>query len=325
MSLFAAFTLMALGAAPQSGDVITAKETVTISLPVEASVGGLEIMVDDVATAVTGAADATLARVRGASLGYAPAPGYSRVLRADLVEASLQAALPGLVIEVTGAKRCRVSPLVMTVKGVEIQAEAASAVRKALSGLDANAQPEGVVTDLQFPGGDVEPRLVARFTPRSVQPGLVTVPVQVWFGDRLYRTISVSYRVSIWRRQAVLRRAVNVGEALNAGLFEVKRVPIEQARGLQALGIDEVAGSIALKPMRAGSAVLERDVHREVIIRKGDNATVEVSKGAVRVTDVGIVQIDGRMGERVRVQLRSTGRELIGVVRGPQLVEVKIQ
>ena len=41
-----------------------------------------------------------------------------------------------------------------------------------------------------------------------------------------------------------------------------------------------------------------------------------------RVCVVGAL---GRMGERVRVQVRSTGRELVGVVRGPQLVEVMIR
>ncbi len=48
-------------------------------------------------------------------------------------------------------------------------------------------------------------------------------------------------------------------------------------------------------------------------------------KGSVKVTDVGLAMADGRMGERVRVQLRSTGRELIAQINGPRTAVVKIQ
>lgn len=319
MGLLAALTLMTLGGGPAPA------ADVTVTLPAAATVGGLEIHVADVATTVTGADAATVAKIKSASLGYAPAPGYSRVLRADLVQASLRSALPGVRIEVDGAPRCRVSPSIVTVTGLEIQAAALAELRGTLVGLDASAKPEGAVTDVMLPGGDVEPRIVVDHTARSVQAGRVTVQAQIWFGDRLYRTVSVPFRVSIWRRQAVLRRAINPGDSLHAGLFEVKRVEVDDARGMQALRMDQLAGAVALKPMAAGTAVNERDVHREVIAHKGDQATVQLVKGAVRLTDVGVILADGRMGERVRVQVRSTGRELIGVVRGPQLVEVMIR
>lgn len=319
MALLTNLSLALLGALPAGG------ADVEISLPAAASCGGLEIHVEDIAAAVTGLDPEAVARVKAASLGYAPAPGYSRVLRADLVEASLRAAMPGVSVEVTGAPRCRVTPRTVVIKGSEVQAVAATELRKALVGLDASADLEGVVADIELPSGEVEPRIAAALPTRTIQPGLVNVQAQVWFGDRLYRTVSVGFRVKVWRRQAVLRRAVNAGDSLHAGLFEVKRVPIEDAIGLQALALDELAGAVTLRPLPAGGPVLERDVHRQVVVDKGDLVTVQLSKGAVKVTDVGVVVAEGRMGERVGVQLRSTGRQLIGVVRGPQLVEVKIQ
>ena len=178
---------------------------------------------------------------------------------------------------------------------------------------------------MRAPGGEIEPRIVVGDLPRIVQAGRTIVPVQVWFGDRLYRSVTVPFQVSIWRRQAVLRRAINVGDSLHAGLFEVKRVEVGDALGMQALGMDQLAGAVALRPMAAGSAVVERDVHREVIAHEGDHATVQLIGGSVRVTDLCVILADGRMGERVAVRLRSTGRELIGIVRGPQFIEVKIK
>ncbi|MEE2939859.1 MAG: flagellar basal body P-ring formation chaperone FlgA [Planctomycetota bacterium] len=319
MGLLTALALMTLGGgASQAADV-------TVTLPATATVGGLEIHVADVATAVTGADEETVARIRGASLGYAPAPGYSRVLRADLVSASLRAALPGVHVTVDGASRCRVSPTVITVRGSELQAAATAAVRRTLVGQDAEARPAAEVADVLVPGGATEPRIVVGELPRIVQAGRTVVPVQVWFGDRLYRSVTIPFQVSIWRRQAVLRRAIDAGESLHAGLFEVRRVEVSDALGMQALGMDQLGGAVALRPMTAGSAVIERDVHREVIAHKGDHATVQLIGGSVKVTDLCVVLADGRMGERVAVRLRSTGRELIGIVRGPQSIEVKIK
>ena len=297
---------------------------VSVSLPTEATSSGLEIVAGDIAT-ITGDDAAVVARVRTASLGYAPAPGYSRTLRADLVQASLRSALPGVELHVTGAPRCRITPAVVVLSGKAIQAEAATALRASLVGLDANAVPEGDVPDLSVPRGVHEPRLVPKLGELNRSPGLQQVPVEIWLGDTLFRSIHATFRVSIWKRTAVLRRAVNVGDQLHAGLFEVKRVALQEAKGLQALRRAQLGGAVALRPLPAGSIVVERDVFREVIVKRGDQLTVQVMKGVVKVTDVGIAKADGRMGERVRVELRSTGRELIAEVSGPRSAIVKIQ
>lgn len=313
MTLLAIATLVCFGA----GDV-------SVVLPNTASSTGLEIFVSEIAE-VKGDDPALVARVKAASLGYAPAPGYHRTLRADLIEASLQSALPGVDIDVSGAPRCRISPATQVIEGASITDIAATALRTTLMGVDASAKPEGKVPDLEIPSGSVEPRIVAALREKEIYPGLRAVPVEIWFGDRLYRTLHVQFRVSVWQRRAILRQAVNVRQALHAGLFETKRVGVDSARGEQALSMSELAGAIALKPMAAGSIVFERDVFREVVVRRGDQVTVRVKKGSVNVTDVGVVQADARMGERVSVVLRSTGRELIAAVKGPRSVEVTIQ
>lgn len=313
MGIFTATALMVLGGG-----------SVSVNLPLEATSSGLQLAVGDIAT-ITGEDPALVARVRSASLGYAPAPGYSRVLRADLVQASLRSALPGIELLVTGAPRCLITPAVTVLSGKAIQAEAAQALRAALLGIDASAVPEGNVADLQVPKGLVEPRMVPKLGDLNRSPGLQLVPVEIWLGDSLFRSVHVSFRVSVWKRSAVLSRAVNVGDRLHAGLFEVKRIALGEARGLQALSQAELGGAVALRPIPAGSIVIERDVHREVIVKRGDRLTVWLQKGAVKVSDGGIALADARMGERIRVQVGSTGRELLAEVDGPRSAVVKIQ
>ncbi|MEL6428162.1 MAG: flagellar basal body P-ring formation chaperone FlgA [Planctomycetota bacterium] len=322
IALFLALLLGApLGLARSGGE---ADATVSIELPADARSSGLEIHVADVAK-VTGTDAALVARVAAASLGYAPAPGYSRTLRADLVLASLRQSLPGVPVAVVGAPRCRVTPAVRTYPGSELRAVAAEAMRGTLNGVDAEARPTGEVPDVQVPESTVEPRLVAVPDRGAVHPGRRNVQVQIWLGEQLYRTVHVSFEVQVWQRSAVLRQAVDVGTRMHAGLFEIKRVPISEAGGLFALPTDQLAGALAKRPIAAGAYVTERDVHREVVIERGALVTVCVRKGAVEVSDVAVAAADGRMGERVEVALRTTGRTLVGVVKGPQLVEVVIQ
>ena len=257
--------------------------------------------------------------------GTHPAPGYHRTLRADLVEATLEGAFPGVDIDVTGAKNCRVAPVVEIVAGARLVEVAAGAMRGALRGLDAEAKPEGEVKDFEISKGQAKPRLVPKVTDASILPGLRSVPVEVWVDERLYRTVHVEFRISVWQRRAVLKRAVAPGEALHAGLFENKRVPLTESADLQALGREELGGAVALKALAAGSFVTESDVHREVVLRRGDTVTVRVKKGTVQATDVGVVMEDGRLGDRVRVILQSTAKELYGTVRGKRTVEVTIR
>lgn len=311
MMLLTALSLLTLGG-------------VSVELPAASTSKGLDIQVAEIA-AVTGDDPELVARVEAASLGYAPAPGYHRTLRADLIQSSLRHALPGVDIRVTGAPRCRVSPGVQIVKGIDLQAAAATRMREALAGLDAEAKVTGPLNDVSVPTSDQPPKIVVPPLTGSTFPGLRNVPVEVWLDGRVYRTLSVTFQVSIWQRRAVLSRAVSAGEPLHAGLFQIKRVAVDGAQGMLALDTTALAGAVALKALPAGISISERDVHREVVVRRGDHVTVRVVKGNVAVSSLGVARADGRMGERLSVVLEATGRELSAIVRGPRSVEVKIQ
>jgi len=218
-----------------------------------------------------------------------------------------------------------VTPEVEVVKGIDVRAAAASALRRSLAGLDADANPAALPADLQIPRGNSAPRIVVPPMSGSTFPGVRSVPVEVWLDGQLYRTLAATFNVSIWQRRAVLKRAVSKGEALHAGLFKLERVAVSDAVGMQALPMDALGGAVALNPLPAGASISERDVHREVVVRRGDRVTVRVVKGGVAVSDLGVAQDNGKVGERVEVLLASSGRELTATVRGPQNVEVRVQ
>ena len=83
---------------------------VTVSLPMEADVHGTEILLGDVAT-ISGEDAAEVSAVEGLSLGYAPAPGYSRLLQRHRLEQLVDRKLPDVVIAFRGEPACRVHGL----------------------------------------------------------------------------------------------------------------------------------------------------------------------------------------------------------------------
>jgi hypothetical protein len=76
----------------------------TVTLPVDAKVKGTEIELGELCL-VAGLDGELVARVRALELGYAPAPGFSRLLTAERIRAELARALPGVEIRVTGESR----------------------------------------------------------------------------------------------------------------------------------------------------------------------------------------------------------------------------
>ncbi|MGD2016505.1 MAG: flagellar basal body P-ring formation chaperone FlgA [Planctomycetota bacterium] len=297
---------------------------VTVVLPAEAQSTGLEISVDEIAQ-VQGDDQDVVARIREASLGYAPAPGYHRTLRADLLHAALRRSFPEVDLTFAGSPRCVVSCATTTIDGATITAEASKALRASLAGADAEARPILDLPDLIVPAASSAPRLVVSHRPDLLFPGTQEVPVEIWIGERLYRTVRVRFTVTIWQRQAVLKQAVPAGTQLIPAMFKVVRTPVTTGGGLQTLELPELSGAVANRALAGGSPVQERDVKRVTLVKRGDLVQVVVRSGGVVVKDVGEAQSNGRMGERVRVVLRSSGRELLAVVRGAKSLEVKLK
>ena len=75
---------------------------ITVTLPAEASVEGSEITLGQIAT-ITGADPEEVARIAAIELGYAPSPGFTRVVQGWKVEAQLET--KGVTVTVGDAAR----------------------------------------------------------------------------------------------------------------------------------------------------------------------------------------------------------------------------
>jgi flagella basal body P-ring formation protein FlgA len=297
---------------------------ITVTLPAAQSVAGTELELGAVAT-VTGTDQALVERARKVRLGYAPAPGYSRVLQRDLLAQELRSAL-GLDVELHmgGATACHVTPLTEDIDGDAVAGEARRAIAAMLTGREVELTLARPVADLVVPAALEASSLRARPLERALRPGRRSVAVDVLVDGAPWRTVWTTWDVAEWTTVPALVTDVARGTTLSAGHFAPKRVPVGAAGAPAPLAASAYGHAVAARDLRAGDVVEDDDVQRVKVLSKGDLVSVEVVKGAITARALGEVQREARVGDRVSVVLRSTGREVTGVVLSRDLVRLRL-
>ncbi|HEY4544798.1 MAG TPA: flagellar basal body P-ring formation chaperone FlgA [Pedomonas sp.] len=119
---------------------------------------------------------------------------------------------------------------------------------------------------------------------------------------------------------AVLSSAVQAGEIISASDLETQAVDARKARG--ALGMEEIAGLEARRPLSAGAPVRAHDLRQPNLIKKGQAVTMVVSHGNLTIAAKGKALEDGSKGSIVRVQNINSNQVIQGEVTATGLVSV---
>jgi len=300
---------------------------VTVTLPPAATVRGTELLLGDVAS-VRGDDPAEVERVRAISLGYAPAPGYSRVLHPVRIEQLVRGRIRDFAVEFAAAGPVRIVPETQVVTAAEIEAAARAALEAdpaslASGGARVASRLVAPARDLEIPAGDAPCRLDAALARGGLRPGALRLPVRVLVDGELYRTVWTDWQIELWEERPVLARDVRAGERIDASLLTVERVPLAAA-GPQALGAEKVVGTEARRDLRAGQPLTDADVLRPTLIESGDSLLLEVKNGNVSVRVPAVARQSGALGDSIQVELADGSRKLNGTVASKKLVEIDL-
>jgi flagella basal body P-ring formation protein FlgA len=288
---------------------------VTVTLPPEAKVKGTEIELGEVCL-VTGADAALVERVRALELGYAPAPGFSRLLTAAHLAAELARALPEVQASVVGEKTCRLWPELEELVAPALEEAVRVELARAFAGREASFTLAESITPVKVPRGEGAARLLVRPLPAVGASGSLRVPVEVLVDGTRYRTVHTSWRIELWETRPVLTRAVRAGEALDPGLFARARVPVVASAAGEALDPRQVLGAVARRDLRPGEAVTSHDVHRPPAIQAGATLSLRIKKGAVEARVSAVALETGSVGDRIRVKTADGRQELVATIVG---------
>jgi flagella basal body P-ring formation protein FlgA len=294
----------------------------SVELKPEAKVRGTELQLGEIA--LVKSEDAELAeRARLLSVGYAPAPGFSRRLDQWSLRRELQQVFQGVELEFGGAEACRIVPETQTVTSADLVAAARAELVSAFAASDVTYELQAEANDLEIPVGRSARTLNAQIDQNIPASGILAVPVEVRIDGELYRTVYTNWRVETWREVPVLVRDVSVGESLNTSLFRRDRVRIGVVNAGAHLTERAADGAVAVRNLRAGAVVASRDVRRPRMVRRGDTVQLEVRKGNIRATSSAVATDDGFLGDKIRVVTRNQN-ELRAVIVGRELVSIDL-
>jgi flagella basal body P-ring formation protein FlgA len=88
---------------------------------------------------------------------------------------------------------------------------------------------------------------------------------------------------------------------------------------------EDVVGNVAQRTVGAGEVLLPATARPPPLVRRGQTVTLVARAGTLLVRTAGVVEADAGRAERVRVRNTSTGREVEGIVRSGDTVEVALE
>jgi len=296
---------------------------VTVTLPAEAEVRGTTIELGAIAQLQGPAED--VARLADFELGYAPGPGYTRLLERDLLQARLASQLPGVKLSWAGSDSCRVAPLTETISGLKMTELARVELSRLFSGEDIELSLERGAQDAIVPAGEQPATLVPVLQGRTLRGGTWSVPIQVLVDGSVYQTVWTSFDVAFWQTRPVLAMPVPRGTALEPAMFEERRVRVHgSSQGGPILQPSALEAAIAVRDLAAGMAVTATDVQRPMVVQRGDLLTLEVRRGNITARTKVYARTSGRTGERIPVLSQENGREMRALVISSEIVRISL-
>ena len=297
--------------------------TVTIQLPTNAEVRGTSIQLG--ALAQVASEDAALAEaVRAFELGNVPAPGYNRVFQSVLIQRDLEAAFPDTTFAFAEHVNCRVAAAVQRVGADSLRAAALDALKKRFRGKDAEFTMTANLGEARVPMGVEGTTLAASLKREGTRPGLWSVPIDVLVDGAVYQTIWTTWKVELWENRRVLVRSVTRGDIITPDALETRRVKVDVHTTDPDIPAIALNGSMAKRNIDAGALVSLRDVERPIVVRRGDMINLEVRKGGITAKTVATAGQDGRVGDTIRIQTHSTGRELAATVVSKDVAQIEL-
>lgn len=294
---------------------------VTVTLPAEARVAGAEIRLGAIAR-VEGEDPAEVARVRALELGYAPSPGYSRLLARWKIEQQASEGLPGITLSFAGETAVRVRAEVRELAPMEVEQAARTALQRRLGGQAVGLTLLEPIQVLAVPVGEGGLSLEAELPAQELAVGRLSVPVRVRVDGALYRTVWTTWRLDSTRSLPVLVRDVPAGAPIGPDAVRFEERRLEAPLGGTPIEAGMLIGTVAVRPLGAGSVLLERDVRRALLVRQNEQVQLEVQRGPIVARVGAVARQSGHHGSTVRVMVPTTGREVTARVIGENLVQV---
>jgi len=122
--------------------------------------------------------------------------------------------------------------------------------------------------------------------------------------------------------QAVfLRRPLRGGDRIQVEDLELRPIaPLNSSSVYNAL--EDVVGRVLVQSLSPRVPVMPRHLERDWAVDLGDVVSLRVVRGGTEIETFGVALESGQIGDKIRIENRSSGRELIGHIGPGGIIQV---
>ncbi len=134
----------------------------------------------------------------------------------------------------------------------------------------------------------------------------------------------VPVRVSLHRTLVVTAAPLERGKVLAAGDVILTEREVGASPGGYLTAVEAAAGKVLRRSLPAGAVLSPALLEAPLLVRRGQQVTLEARSGTIAVRMAGVARDDGALGQLVAVQNLSSRKILQGIVRNEKSVEVLV-
>jgi len=157
---------------------------------------------------------------------------------------------------------------------------------------------------------------------RRVRMGRFPVMVRITVDNILQKRLRLTAHVTHYSPVVKTLRPLNRGEILTAKDVAVEIVPSNRIFRNAMTSLDDVVGNQAIRNMGMGRVVTSNSLSKPVLMNKGDQVTLVVESGPMKITAPGIVREKGFKDSLVQVLNIQTKKTVFGMVMDSKTVKV---
>jgi flagella basal body P-ring formation protein FlgA len=176
--------------------------------------------------------------------------------------------------------------------------------------------PQGIA----LPEGKLSWKVMERGSRRHA--GNIPTVVYFYVDGKEIRKVPVSGKVSILQASVRAAGKIRSGQIIGHGDVVLAEDGHHKSHEDMFSSIDAVVGKKARRNIRSGQPITGRMIEDPPAVKKGNRVLLKAENASIKVTALGRVLQDGRVGDQVRVLNTTSGKEVLAVVEGPGLVSV---
>jgi len=301
-------------------EVRAATESVVVELRTEARTSGDQVLLSDIAD-LSGPRE-SIAALLDCPVVRSPKPGGVRTMTKPEIVEALRAG-PAAKCVVSGAAEVQVRAEALTVSGASFADAAVEAIQKYFSDqpeLQATVEATSVPAAQCFRPGAVE--LKPELPTGEWFAGPRTVHVRVLRDARQVGEATVGVRVRFQRHVPVAACRLEAGETLTEACVAMEWRDTISAKQYVGLGVERLLARQARSAVPAGRILEGRFFKAVPIIRRGEQVTLRVTRGALTITALAEARADAEAGATVLLRLTDSGAEVRARAAGPGEAEL---